>query len=344
MRSRPTIVHQSTAQPQETSGVTYSLNAGIVGTIVTVIVYPCSLATAKFLAPQASRVEYQFYFGIGSLLITLIILKVAGEEMWIDGLSLLSGLLFAVTVRVTVTMISAVGLSLFSQIQPPFASCIGFAFGHFVCHAASRSIPLACVGLAIAVVGLISASRVISNQLQVASSNNGVDKDSKNTIWGVLGCLLAGFLGGLMFAPSHFEDTQHQKVTFCLGVCISFQCFFTLYYAAVSIADRFKPLSLDALGTNQSDAGFDVTIPAGLAGGVLMGIANIATFYGFFSNVGFGVTVAVRNSAGCVQWLLLGAFVFKEFGDVDFWFASKLLSLTALVAAGIVLLMVFGIK
>jgi hypothetical protein len=173
---------------------------------------------------------------------------------------------------------------------------------------------------------------------------------SQPIVFGFILALAAGVLGGLIFAPSHFVATQYANASFCLGISATFAVLCTGAVLVCAIKDSLATRG----GTDlyQTDVPkmfvkgrFDVvaSLPIGLIQGALLGLCNIFTLYGCFSPIGVGVTTAVRNSAGCAT-VLWGAFVFKEYGDLDCLFSSKLLLAVLLVIPGVILLLAFGVS
>jgi len=325
---------------------TYSANAGLLGTTLGAISYGCVLAFPKLVKPSTSGIAYQFYLAIGFLVSVAIALPCLGEHLIVTGYSLLSGALLALLLAVSLASIWTIGLSWFSQIQPPLATVVGFIWGHYIFQLPSKSMLVACVGIVLIIVGITAANYVIYRRVQLQPELNDrkeVPKDGLTMVIGVSQAIMGGLLGGSFLVPCHFAPAQFANVSFCFGLSLSFfMCSAAAVFALVVI-DAFNVEVTVKGGTGHIIGRFDMFDSSwiGICHGILFGISNICTLYGCFSPVGVGVTTAVRNSAGCAS-ILWGAFAFKEFGVLDFSFKVQLLGAAAIVIPGIILLLSFG--
>mmetsp|Transcript_3006 Transcript_3006/g.5040 ORF Transcript_3006/g.5040 Transcript_3006/m.5040 type:complete len:414 (-) Transcript_3006:110-1351(-) len=332
----------------DSDGDAYDTRTGLIGCVLAFITYGFFLACPKLVKPTTSGVVYQFYVGLGLIVSTLIALPILGESLVLTWCSLLSGLILVCCLVCTLASIWTIGLTWFSQIQPPLAAIVGFCFCHFILKVAAKNMIVACVGLLLICIGIVCANNLIYYRNVEAKSEvkSSPQADaSPNLGFGVILALAAGVLGGLIFAPSHFVAAQYANASFCLGISSTFAVLCACAVVVCAIKDQLtKPSGTEAPKMLVSGR-FDVaeSLPIGLLQGVLLGLCNIFTLYGCFSPVGVGVTTAVRNSAGCAT-VLWGAFVFKEYGDLDCLFSTKLLLAVVLVIPGVVLLLAFGIS
>jgi hypothetical protein len=210
---------------------------------------------------------------------------------------------------------------------------------------------VACGGLLLICLGIVCANNLIYFRIkaqekdQETKSTQQADAAWASMAFGLGLAFAAGILGGLIFAPSHFVASQYANASFCLGISATFAVLCAGGVVVCAIKDAMTDTEVPNPPKLLVSGRYDIagSLPIGLLQGALLGLCNIFTLYGCFSPIGVGVTTAVRNSAGCAT-VLWGAFVFKEYGDLDCVFSTKLLCAVLLVIPGVILLLAFGIS
>eukprot|EP00929_Paragymnodinium_shiwhaense_P120806 TRINITY_DN9285_c0_g1_i1.p1 TRINITY_DN9285_c0_g1~~TRINITY_DN9285_c0_g1_i1.p1 ORF type:complete len:388 (-),score=91.70 TRINITY_DN9285_c0_g1_i1:127-1290(-) len=317
---------------------------------------------AKLAGPSTPPFVYNVYLCMGLLLgssLALVALK-QDFEWTIYGFG--AGALLAACLAFYVNAIVRIGIVWCDMLTASCATLASFAWGKLYFGEPSRSIAAATAGLAVLLLGILGISYQLAMRLRTLEHAERI-ADGRSLVLGLVSAIAAGTCGGTTFVMNKLQPADKQGMSFAwtqawgaLVVQLALSCCALVVDVTKGILAQAQKEQSDKNDSGSEEAAADVLneeclvlgrtdvrrlLPLGLGQGFVLAITNLTTVIASLSPFGVAVAQPVRES-GHVLAVLIGVFIFREFGQPDTPFVARLLSCVALNIAGIVLLVVFG--
>jgi len=304
---------------------------------------------AKLAGPRTAAVVYLSYLALATFLASTLGVVIIDGSIAFNGYGLAAGTLLMSTLIFGINAIWIIGLAWGDLTAASTAALASFLAGRVAFHEGSSHRFSAIAAFAILFVGIFGLARVVWSrveQLAPVEQSALLRAPTTNTqkAAGFAFSIVAGVLCGLSFLMSKLT-TSSTPSTFVWSQSLGMVCTMAVI-CAVS-------LMCDAQTLQSKDAHEDYRtlvygrweparlLPLAFAQGCLLAACNVATVYAASSPLGLSVAQPARE-CGHIIPVLLGAFVFREFGDLEFTFTVSLLLMTAMNIGALCLLFHFG--
>jgi len=329
----------------------YSWSTGLGAAVAGCVSSGVHQSFAKIAGPGTAAVAYIFYVVLFYFIGISVSVSLLGSSFQLFLPGLVGGLLLLLSWVFAVNAVWIIGLAWADMTVASAAAVASFLWSKVVLsEVETRSLYLTILGLVLLVVGLLGLTGSIWPHLQQyapieGSAQTSLPSTGIGKTFGFALAIAGGVCSGLAFPCNRIDSSAALGIAFVWSQALGMLAVMTLIFVLALLYDNTLPVSKDDEAERQAIVKGHLEpfrlIPLATMQGFLMAIAQACALVTEKSPLGSGVAHATHEGGHFIA-VLLGAFVFSEFGTMERSFIFRLMLFTGLDVAGIFLLLRYG--